>query len=77
KKSGGFLSKKTTHTISEDSASREAGSLLSGNRVTVNAGDNLTVEGSDVVAEREALSSLMVWVVFLLRKPPLFFFVSR
>ena len=53
KKSGGFLSKKTTHTISEDSASREAGSLLSGNRVTVNAGDNLTVEGSDVVADRD------------------------
>ena len=51
KKSGGFLSKKTTRTISEDSATREAGSLLSGNRVTVNAGDNLTVEGSDVVAE--------------------------
>ncbi|EGI1182475.1 Contact-dependent inhibitor A, partial [Escherichia coli] len=40
-------------TISEDSASREAGSLLSGNRVTVNAGDNLTVEGSDVVADRD------------------------
>ncbi|EPO1278603.1 hemagglutinin repeat-containing protein, partial [Escherichia coli] len=53
KKSGGFLSKKTTHTISEDSASREAGSLLSGNRVTVNAGDNLTVQGSDVVADRD------------------------
>ncbi|EHJ5606417.1 contact-dependent inhibition toxin CdiA [Escherichia coli] len=53
KKSGGFLSKKTTHTISENSASREAGSLLSGNRVTVNAGDNLTVEGSDVVADRD------------------------
>ncbi|HBA6777531.1 TPA: contact-dependent inhibition toxin CdiA [Escherichia coli] len=53
KKSGGFLSKKTTHTISEDRASREAGSLLSGNRVTVNAGDNLTVEGSDVVADRD------------------------
>lgn len=53
KKSGGFLSKKTTHTISEDSASREAGSLLSGNRVTVNAGDNLMVEGSDVVADRD------------------------
>ncbi|HDY2459916.1 TPA: hemagglutinin repeat-containing protein, partial [Escherichia coli] len=53
KKSGGFLSKKTTRTISEDSASREAGSLLSGNRVTVNAGDNLTVEGSDVVADRD------------------------
>ncbi|ATV11811.1 filamentous hemagglutinin N-terminal domain-containing protein [Escherichia coli] len=53
KKSGGFLSKKTTHTISEDSATREAGSLLSGNRVTVNAGDNLTVEGSDVVADQD------------------------
>ncbi len=53
KKSGGFLSKKTTHTISKDSASREAGSLLSGNRVTVNAGDNLTVEGSDVVADQD------------------------
>ncbi|WP_407225910.1 contact-dependent inhibition effector tRNA nuclease [Escherichia coli] len=53
KKSGGFLSKKTTHTISEDSASREAGSLLSGNRVSVNAGDNLTVEGSDVVADQD------------------------
>lgn len=53
KKSGGFLSKKTTHTISEDSATREAGSLLSGNRVTVNAGNNLTVEGSDVVADRD------------------------
>ncbi|EIG6646433.1 contact-dependent inhibition effector tRNA nuclease [Escherichia coli] len=53
KKSGGFLSKKTTHTISEDSASREAGSLLSGNRVTVSAGDNLTVEGSDVVADQD------------------------
>lgn len=53
KKSGGFLSKKTTHTISEDSASREAGSLLSGNRVTVNAGDNMTVEGSDVVADQD------------------------
>ncbi|EEV0738796.1 contact-dependent inhibition toxin CdiA [Escherichia coli] len=53
KKSGGFLSKKTTHTISEDSATREAGALLSGNRVTVNAGDNLTVEGSDVVADRD------------------------
>lgn len=35
------------------SATREAGSLLSGNRVTVNAGDNLTVEGSDVVADRD------------------------
>ncbi|EOQ2154013.1 hemagglutinin repeat-containing protein, partial [Escherichia coli] len=35
------------------SATREAGALLSGNRVTVNAGDNLTVQGSDVVADRD------------------------
>ncbi|HAV8122009.1 TPA: Contact-dependent inhibitor A, partial [Escherichia coli] len=40
-------------TISEDRATREAGSLLSGNRVTVNSGDNLTVQGSDVVADRD------------------------
>ncbi|MCT4713440.1 hemagglutinin repeat-containing protein, partial [Enterobacteriaceae bacterium H18W14] len=46
KKSGGFLSKKTTHTISEDSSTREKGSLLSGNSVTVNAGNNLLVQGS-------------------------------
>ncbi|KFC07161.1 putative heme utilization/adhesion exoprotein [Trabulsiella guamensis ATCC 49490] len=53
KKSGGFLSKKTTHTITEDSNTREAGSLLSGNSVTVNAGHNLTVKGSDVVADHD------------------------
>ncbi len=46
-----LLSHQTTRTIPEDSVTREKGSLLSGNRVTVNAGDNLTVEGSDVVAE--------------------------
>ncbi|HAX4652213.1 TPA: Contact-dependent inhibitor A, partial [Escherichia coli] len=48
-----LLSHQTTRTITEDSVTREKGSLLSGNRVTVNAGDNLTVEGSDVVAERD------------------------
>ncbi|HDC0124492.1 TPA: hemagglutinin repeat-containing protein, partial [Escherichia coli] len=48
-----LLSHQTTRTIMEDSVTREKGSLLSGNRVTVNAGDNLTVEGSDVVAERD------------------------
>ncbi|MCT4700256.1 hemagglutinin repeat-containing protein, partial [Enterobacteriaceae bacterium H20N1] len=36
----GFLSKKTTHTIEEDSATREAGTLLSGDNVTVSAGNN-------------------------------------
>ncbi|HFO7175230.1 TPA: contact-dependent inhibition effector tRNA nuclease [Escherichia coli] len=48
-----LLSHQTTRTITEDSVTREKGSLLSGNRVTVNAGDNLTVQGSDVVADRD------------------------
>ncbi|EPW7188436.1 contact-dependent inhibition effector tRNA nuclease [Escherichia coli] len=48
-----LLSHQTTRTITEDSVTREKGSLLSGNRVTVDAGDNLTVEGSDVVADQD------------------------
>ncbi|ELM5997052.1 contact-dependent inhibition effector tRNA nuclease [Escherichia coli] len=48
-----LLSHQTTRTITEDSVTREKGSLLSGNRVTVNSGNNLTVEGSDVVADRD------------------------
>ena len=47
----GFLSKKTTHTIGEDSATREAGTLLSGDNVTVQAGNNLLVKGSSVVGD--------------------------
>lgn len=47
----GFLSSKTTHTIEEDSATREAGTLLSGNNVQVLAGNNLLVKGSSVVAD--------------------------
>nr|WP_082079059.1 hemagglutinin repeat-containing protein [Raoultella terrigena] len=47
----GFLSKKTTHTIEEDSATREAGTLLSGDNVTVQAGNNLLVQGSSVVGD--------------------------
>ncbi len=47
----GFLSKKTTHTIEEDSATREAGTLLSGDNVTVQAGNNLLVKGSSVVGD--------------------------
>ncbi|EGI7186824.1 filamentous hemagglutinin N-terminal domain-containing protein [Escherichia coli] len=48
-----LLSHQTTRTITEDSVTREKGSLLSGKRVTVNAGNNLTVQGSDVVADRD------------------------
>ncbi|WP_404684814.1 hemagglutinin repeat-containing protein [Raoultella terrigena] len=47
----GFLSKKTTHTIAEDSATREAGTLLSGDNVTVQTGNNLLVKGSSVVGD--------------------------
>jgi len=51
KTSSGFLSKKTTHTIEEDSATREKGSLLSGDNVTVSAGNNLLVKGSAVAGD--------------------------
>ncbi|TIN88487.1 MAG: filamentous hemagglutinin N-terminal domain-containing protein [Mesorhizobium sp.] len=47
----GFLSKKTTHTIEENSATRESGSLLSGDNVQVVAGNNLQVSGSAVAGD--------------------------
>ncbi len=47
----GFLSKKTTHTIEEESATREAGTLLSGDQVQVLAENNLLLQGSAVVGE--------------------------
>lgn len=47
----GFFSKKTTHTIEEDSATREKGALLSGNNVTVAAGNNILVQGSAVAGD--------------------------
>ena len=53
KKSGGFLSKKTTTTIQEDTATREKGTLLSGNNVSVEAGKNILVNGSQVVGDDE------------------------
>lgn len=51
KTKSGFLSKKTTHTIEESSATREAGTLLSGDNVQVTAGNNLLVQGSSVVGD--------------------------
>lgn len=47
----GLLSKKTTHTIQEDSATNEKGTLLSGNNVSVSAGNDLLVKGSQVVGD--------------------------
>lgn len=57
KTSSGFLSKKTTHTIEEDSATREKGSLLSGDNVTVSAGNNLLVKGSAVAGDGDVALS--------------------
>lgn len=57
KTSSGFLSKKTTHTIEEDSATREKGSLLSGDNVTVSAGNNLRVLGSAVAGDGDVALS--------------------
>jgi filamentous hemagglutinin len=51
--SGGFLSKKTTHTIHEETHTREKGTQLSGDNVALSAGNNLTVQGSSVAAERD------------------------
>ena len=47
----GFMKKTTTHTVEEDSATREAGTLLSGDNVTLVAGNDLLVKGSAVVGD--------------------------
>ena len=48
----GFLSKKTTHTIEEDKATNEKSTQLSGDKVTITAGNNLTVQGSSVAGQK-------------------------
>ncbi|MCX8965703.1 filamentous hemagglutinin N-terminal domain-containing protein [Erwinia psidii] len=53
----GLLSKKTTHTIQEDSATQEKGTLLSGNNVSVSAGNNIVVKGSQVVGDNQVALS--------------------
>lgn len=53
----GFLKKTTTHTISEQSATREAGTLLSGDNVTVKSGNDLLVKGSSVVGDGDVTLS--------------------
>ncbi|HEY3589483.1 MAG TPA: hemagglutinin repeat-containing protein, partial [Buttiauxella sp.] len=47
----GLFSKTTTHTIKEDASTREQGTLLSGDNVTLQAGHDLTVEGSAVAGD--------------------------
>jgi filamentous hemagglutinin len=47
----GFLSKTTTHTVREDYATQEKGTMLSGDNVSLSAGNDLTVKGSAVVGD--------------------------
>ncbi|MGL5385272.1 MAG: hemagglutinin repeat-containing protein [Enterobacterales bacterium] len=47
----GFLSKTTTHTVREDYATQEKGTLLSGDNVSLSAGNDLSVKGSSVVGD--------------------------
>ncbi|PVZ84722.1 filamentous hemagglutinin [Serratia sp. S1B] len=47
----GSLSSTTTHIVQEDFATHEKGSLLSGNNVSLSAGNDLTVKGSAVVGD--------------------------
>jgi filamentous hemagglutinin len=53
KTSGGMFSKKTTHTLHEESHSREKGTQLSGESVILSAGNDLMLQGSSVAAERD------------------------
>ena len=51
KTKSGFLNKTTTHTVEEDSATYEKGSALSGNNVSLQAGNDVTVKGSSVIGD--------------------------
>lgn len=48
----GFLKKTTTHTIQEDSSTIEKASHLSGNNVSVTAGNDLTIQGSSIAGDK-------------------------
>ncbi|WP_436877097.1 hemagglutinin repeat-containing protein [Siccibacter turicensis] len=51
KKKSGFLSKKTTHTVKENSATNERATLLSGENVSLQAGNDVLVRGSAITAD--------------------------
>lgn len=53
----GFLSKTTTHTVEQDFATHEKGSLLSGDNVKLQAGHDLTVQGSSVAGDHDVTAS--------------------
>ncbi|WP_213672773.1 hemagglutinin repeat-containing protein, partial [Serratia marcescens] len=49
----GFLKKSSSHSVAHDATTREKGSLLSGNSVSVSAGNDLTVTGSAIAADQD------------------------
>ncbi|WP_435954718.1 hemagglutinin repeat-containing protein [Dryocola sp. BD626] len=49
----GVLSNSSSHTVSEDRITREKGTLLSGESVSVSAGNDLTVKGSSIAADHD------------------------
>ncbi|GAB2948249.1 hemagglutinin repeat-containing protein [Hafnia psychrotolerans] len=49
----GFLNKSSSHTVTDDRITREKGTLLSGESVSVTAGNDLTLKGSAIAADRD------------------------
>ncbi|MDT3252731.1 hemagglutinin repeat-containing protein [Serratia sp. root2] len=49
----GFLNKSSGHTVTDDRITREKGTLLSGDSVSITAGNDLTVSGSAIAADRD------------------------
>ena len=49
----GFLKKSGSHSVARDATTREKGTLLSGDSVSVSAGNDLTVTGSAIAADRD------------------------
>ncbi|MBG3014627.1 hemagglutinin repeat-containing protein [Proteus faecis] len=51
--SKGFLSSSSTHIVQHNHVTREQGSVISGEQVNINAGKDIQVSGSSVVAEND------------------------
>ncbi|BEM74059.1 hypothetical protein SME36J_34820 [Serratia marcescens] len=49
----GFLKKSSSHSVARDATTRENGTLLSGDSVSVSAGNDLMVTGSAIAADRD------------------------
>lgn len=49
----GFLKKRSSHNVTHDATTREKGTLLSGDSVSVSAGHDLTISGSAIAADQD------------------------